>query len=91
MSFEKTMAVAEKLKARNEAKGVSQLNANQKLEIYGWMQQGKIGNVNTERPGVFSPVERAKWDAWEKCKGMSKEEAQKKYIEKITECVMASK
>lgn len=46
MSFEKTMAVADKLKARNEAKGVSQLNANQKLEIYGLMQQGKIGDVN---------------------------------------------
>lgn len=54
------------------------------------MQQGKIGNVNCERPGVFSPIERAKWDAWEKNKGMSVAEAQEKFIELMTKYIKES-
>lgn len=69
------------MRARAEAKGTSFLSKDQKLEIYGLMQQGMHGDVTGDRPGIFSPIERAKWDSWEKNKGMPKEVAQKRYIE----------
>lgn len=81
MSFDKVSAAAEKMRARNEAKGVSFLNKDQKLEVYALMQQGSKGDVEGDRPGILSPIERAKWDAWEKLKGTSKEEAQKRFVE----------
>lgn len=34
---------------------------NQKLEFYSLFKQATIGDVNTERPGFFSLVEKAKW------------------------------
>jgi len=51
------------------------------LEIYSLFKQGTFGDVNTDRPGMLNQKGRAKWDAWEKRKGMSKETAQEEYIE----------
>ena len=39
--------------------------------------------IRTARPGMFDMKGKAKWDAWEKCKGVSKEEAMQKYCEVI--------
>ncbi len=50
------------------------------LELYGLYKQGMIGDVNTERPGMFDFRGRAKWDAWSKNKGMAQKEAQEQYI-----------
>jgi diazepam-binding inhibitor (GABA receptor modulating acyl-CoA-binding protein) len=33
----------------------------QKLRSYGLFKQVEVGDVNTERPGFFNPVNRAKW------------------------------
>ena len=33
-----------------------------------------------ERPGLTDPLERLKWDYWAKIDGMSKEEAQGKWL-----------
>lgn len=40
-----------------------------------------------ERPGMFSLslTEKAKWDAWNERKGMSKADAMAKYVEKAEE------
>ncbi|KAG8125137.1 hypothetical protein E2320_020385 [Naja naja] len=38
-----------------------------------------------ERPGMFDLKGKAKWDAWNKLKGMSKEDAIKVYIAKVNE------
>lgn len=35
------------------------------------------------RPGMFDPKGKAKWDAWEKCKGTSNEDAMAKYVEVV--------
>ncbi|KAA3457891.1 acyl-CoA-binding protein-like [Gossypium australe] len=35
-----------------------------KLILYGLYKQAMVGNVNTDRPGMLSPTDRAKWDAW---------------------------
>lgn len=34
---------------------------DQKLKFYSLYKQATVGNVNTERPGMFSFVEKAKW------------------------------
>ncbi|KAJ3027936.1 UNVERIFIED_CONTAM: Acyl-CoA-binding domain-containing protein 1 [Siphonaria sp. JEL0065] len=51
------------------------------LTLYGYFKQGTVGDNATERPGLFDLQGKAKWDAWTKNKGLSKEEAQAKYIE----------
>ncbi|CAL1357459.1 unnamed protein product [Linum trigynum] len=54
-----------------------------KLVLYGLFKQSTLGSVNTNRPGMFSPTERAKWDAWKAVEGKSKEEAMTEYIAKV--------
>ena len=38
------------------------------------------GDVRGERPGAFSMVARAKWDAWEKLAGMEQATARDEYV-----------
>ncbi|KAK2975972.1 hypothetical protein RJ640_013003 [Escallonia rubra] len=40
-----------------------------KLILYGLFKQATIGAINTNRPGLFSPKERAKWDSWKAVEG----------------------
>ncbi|KAK6236529.1 hypothetical protein QUC31_020325 [Theobroma cacao] len=56
-----------------------------KLILYGLYKQATVGNVNTDRPGIFSPTDRAKWDAWKAVEGKTKEEAMTEYIAKVKE------
>lgn len=56
------------------------LNNDQKLELYGLFKQANAGDVATSRPGIFAPRERAKWDAWSKCAGMSTRDAMVAYV-----------
>ena len=70
--------------AAEEAKTLPDSISNEdKLALYGLFKQGTIGDVNTNKPGIFDPKGRAKWDAWEKNKGMSSEDAMKAYIELV--------
>ncbi|KAI4377467.1 hypothetical protein MLD38_015086 [Melastoma candidum] len=54
-----------------------------KLVLYGLYKQATVGDVHTSRPGFFSPMERAKWDAWKAVEKKNKEEAMGEYIEKV--------
>ncbi|RVX05535.1 Acyl-CoA-binding domain-containing protein 3 [Vitis vinifera] len=54
-----------------------------KLVLYGLYKQATVGTVDTNRPGIFSPKERAKWDAWKAVEGKTKEEAMSDYIVKV--------
>ena len=42
-----------------------------KLEFYALYKQATEGDVSGKRPGMMDFVGRAKFDAWEKLKGMS--------------------
>ncbi len=53
------------------------------LEIYALNKQATIGDINIEKPAMFDFVAQAKYNAWFGKKGMTKEEAQKKYIELV--------
>jgi diazepam-binding inhibitor (GABA receptor modulating acyl-CoA-binding protein) len=53
------------------------------LEMYGLYKQALEGDVTGKRPGRLNVKARYKFDAWVSRKGLSKEEAMKKYIELI--------
>ena len=53
------------------------------LFLYAHFKQGSEGDVSGKRPGMLDMVGRAKYDGWAKLKGMSKEQAQQKYIDKV--------
>ncbi len=50
------------------------------LALYALFKQGTVGDVNTSRPGMMDFKGRAKWDAWEKNKGLSRDAAMTQYI-----------
>ncbi|CAI4233268.1 unnamed protein product [Auanema sp. JU1783] len=58
---------------------------DQKLKFYSLFKQATIGEVNTERPGIFSIVERKKWDSWNGLKGTSQDDAKLEYIKVLNE------
>lgn len=74
--FEKAAAtVSEFGKAGNA------LSQEEQLQLYGLFKQAKMGNATGSRPGVFSPTERAKWDAWNANQGKTQEAAATEYVE----------
>ncbi|MGD8439180.1 MAG: acyl-CoA-binding protein [Holophagae bacterium] len=50
------------------------------LELYGLYKQATRGDVVGDRPGAFDFKGAAKYDAWEKRRGMSRDEARQAYI-----------
>ncbi len=53
------------------------------LELYGLFKQGTRGDVTGSPPGMLDFKGRAKFDAWEKRKGLAREAAQKAYVELV--------
>lgn len=53
------------------------------LFLYAHYKQGSSGDVSGKRPGMMDLVGRAKYDAWAKLKGMSQEQAQQKYVDRV--------
>ncbi len=53
------------------------------LKLYALYKQGMEGDCSGGRPGMFSPVKRAKYDAWAEKKGMSQADAQQAYIDLV--------
>lgn len=57
------------------------------LKLYGFYKQATIGDINTPKPGMFDRKGKAKWDAWNDCKGLECEAAEAsyiKYVEQLT-------
>ena len=50
------------------------------LKLYALYKQGSAGDNAEKKPGFSDMVARAKWDAWDKLKGMSQDEAKQQYI-----------
>ena len=53
------------------------------LKLYAHYKQATAGDVSGKRPGFADMVGQAKFDAWGKLKGMSKETAMQAYIELV--------
>ncbi|KAG2146139.1 acyl-CoA-binding protein [Suillus bovinus] len=59
-------------------------DASVKLEFYKFYKQATVGDADpAKQPSVFQFVERAKWNAWNGVKGMTKKEAEEKYVEQL--------
>jgi acyl-CoA thioester hydrolase len=54
------------------------------LELYSLNKQATIGDINIDKPAMFDFVAAAKYNAWSIKKGMTKEDAQQKYIDYVT-------
>jgi len=53
------------------------------LKLYSYYKQATDGDVKDERPGGLDFVGGAKYDAWARIKGMSKDEAMQSYIKQV--------
>ncbi len=71
--------------AQKDIKTVTKRPGNEDLLVlYSLFKQGSEGDATGSRPGMLDMVGRAKFDSWEKLKGTSKDDAKKKYVEKVT-------
>jgi diazepam-binding inhibitor (GABA receptor modulator, acyl-CoA-binding protein) len=86
------MATAPKkddLKAKFEAAAAAAKKTKKKpdnatlLKLYSYYKQATEGDVAGSRPGGFDFVGGAKYDAWAKLKGSSKDEAMTNYIKQV--------
>ncbi|KAL7336770.1 acyl-CoA-binding protein, partial [Rhodotorula toruloides] len=68
--------------------GPIQTSYEQKLTLYRCAdgietRAATEGDVKSSRPGMLDILGRAKWDAWNKRKGMSQLEAERLYVEAL--------
>lgn len=69
------------LLAADTVKTLAKTPSNDELQVlYGYYKQATVGDINIERPGFLSFKETRKWDAWNQQKGLSKYDAEVKYI-----------
>ena len=70
--------------AASDVKQLSQRPDNDTLlKLYALYKQGSQGDVCGPKPGFFDFVGTAKYEAWAQLRGMSAEEARRKYIELV--------
>jgi acyl-CoA-binding protein len=74
-AFEKAAAAAKSLPERPDDAAM--------LKLYALYKQGSLGDVQGDRPGFFDFVGAAKYEAWEKLEGTSRDEAQRQYIDLV--------
>ena len=53
------------------------------LKLYALYKQGSSGDVQGDKPGFFDFVGAAKYEAWEKLKGTSTDDAKQKYVDLV--------
>jgi acyl-CoA-binding protein len=53
------------------------------LKLYALYKQATQGDNAEKKPGFSDLVGRAKWDAWEKVKGTSTDDAMQQYVDLI--------
>ena len=71
-------------KAAETVKSLPERPANETLlQLYAFFKQGSEGDVSGDKPGFFDFVGVAKYESWQKLRGMSKEEAQTRYVELV--------
>lgn len=77
------------LKARFEAAAVAAKQTKKRpdnaalLKLYAYYKQATAGDVAGDRPGGFDFVGGAKYDAWAKLKGTSRDDAMTGYIKQV--------
>lgn len=65
--------------------GQEEFSTSYALKMYGISMQGLYGDNKAEEPSMFDLVEKLKWTAYEKVKGMDRREARKKFVTEAKE------
>jgi len=65
------------------AKGLPHQPNEVLLELYGLYKQATQGDVSGDKPGMFDFKGAAKYDAWHRRRGMTKDEAMQAYAELV--------
>jgi len=77
------------IKKRFEAASAAVLKAKKdpgndlKLKLYAHYKQATEGDVKGDKPGFTDFVNRAKYEAWSKLKGMGTEDAMTAYVKLV--------
>lgn len=67
--------------AQKRVKQLSKTPSNDDLlQLYAFYKQATTGDVSGSRPGMLDLKGRAKYDAWAKTKGTSKDDAMTNYV-----------
>jgi acyl-CoA-binding protein len=82
-SLEEKFNAAVKAIQRLPSDGTFQPSNEMKLTFYGLYKQATVGPCKEPRPSMFYYIDRTKWDAWDKCRSMSKEAAMAAYIDEL--------
>lgn len=69
--------------AIEKASGLPNQSNEKLLELYGLYKQATVGDAEGDRPSGFDFRGAAKYDAWEKRRGMSSDEARQAYIDLV--------
>ncbi|HVL59090.1 MAG TPA: acyl-CoA-binding protein [Burkholderiaceae bacterium] len=70
--------------AVNDSKSLPERPDNQTLlKLYALYKQATVGDAQGERPGFADMIGRAKWDAWNDTRGLSREDAMQRYIDQV--------
>ena len=69
--------------AQAKIKPVTGLGNDVMLDLYALFKQATVGNATGDRPGMLDIKGRAKYDAWAKKKGMTKDAAMQAYIDLV--------
>jgi acyl-CoA-binding protein len=69
--------------AQARIKPVTGLGNDVMLDLYALYKQATVGNATGDRPGMLDIKGRAKYDAWAKRKGMTKDAAMQAYIDLV--------
>lgn len=69
--------------AQAKIKPVTGLGNDVLLDLYALYKQATVGNATGDRPGMLDLKGRAKYDAWTKRKGLTKDAAMQAYIELV--------
>lgn len=74
--------------AAKDVQGLSERPDNDTLlRLYALYKQGAEGDVKGDKPGFFDFVGAAKYEAWEKLRGTSSDQAKKKYVDLVKKLV----
>eukprot|EP01114_Cavostelium_apophysatum_P014340 TRINITY_DN3692_c0_g1_i1.p1 TRINITY_DN3692_c0_g1~~TRINITY_DN3692_c0_g1_i1.p1 ORF type:complete len:121 (+),score=20.91 TRINITY_DN3692_c0_g1_i1:113-475(+) len=65
--------------------GPYQPSAQEKLDFYGLFKQATDGPNTTKKPSMLNVVAKAKWEAWTKLGKIGKEDAMRRYVQKVLE------
>ncbi len=73
--FEQAVVASKSLAARPDNETL--------LRLYALYKQGSSGDISGDKPGFFDFVATAKYEAWERARGLSTDDAMQQYVDLV--------